>query len=111
MNLIYPTYKIKNVDIRELLFVYDFHKYGDDLVHRFPVYKYNNKPIIFCEFVIRDYEDNQIHINVYDQNRNSYSYNEEEYGKSKVVESINETIQDKINHYIKKGLIVPLEEC
>ena len=81
MKHINPTYKVVNKDIKEILFTYDFHKYGDEFVHKFPVYKYKNKTLVWCSFVIYEDDINTMHVNVFDINGNSYEYNKEEYVK------------------------------
>ena len=47
-----------------------------------------------------------IHINVYDLNGDTYSYNKEEYGNSLIIELVNERIQEKVEEFINKGLII-----
>ena len=106
MKFIKPTYKILNRDIREILFVYDFHKYGDEFIHRFPVYKYENKTLVWCSFIIYEDDMNTMHINVYDSNNNSCNYNKEEYGKSLVTEKINKRIQKELNWFAKERFLI-----
>ena len=109
MEYIKPKYKIKNVDIKELLFKFDFHKYNkDSLVHRFPIRKYKNKILVYGEFIIytddvskEDY--NMLHVNVFDNNGNSINYNKEEYGITDGF--INKCVSNEINKFIKEGLI------
>ena len=108
MKYIEPIYKIKSVEV-ELLHRYNFHKYKDDFVFKFPVYRYEGKPLIFCEFVIFEDDMQYIHINAYDLNGDTCSYNKEEYGNSLVIKIINERIREKLKEFMDKGLII-LEE-
>ena len=106
MNIINPTYKAKIFTIQELKNKYDFYRFGENIVHRFPVYKYNGKPLITGEFIY-DEEEYVIHINEIDINTNiSVSYNKSEYGKSKVTEIVNSNMQKEINKYKREGLII-----
>lgn len=105
MNYIEPIYKVnKNITTKELLDYY-FKRYDGDIIYRFPVYKYNFKQLIFAEFLY-DEDEHQIHIRVFDNNGNSYNYNKEEYGKSKLVEVINKRILEKINKFREVGIII-----
>lgn len=107
MEYIKPTYSIKNIDIKELLFKFDFHKYSKDcLIHRFPVYKYKNKILIYGEFVIYDDDTNTLHVNAFDTNGNSYNINGEEYGVSLVSEIVNKKILTEIYKFAKEGLLL-----
>lgn len=108
MNHIKPTYKVINVDIKDLVFKFDFHRRNKDncLVYRFPVYKYNGKILIYGEFNIYDDDANTLHVNAFDINNNTYDYNKTEYGKSKVVEAINKKINEELNKLIKGGVVV-----
>lgn len=105
MKYINPTYKLNN-DISEKILIeqYDFHRYNNEIVYRFPVYKYNNKPLIFGEFIYNE-EENQLHIRAIDHNGYNYNYNEEYFGISKLIENINSKINTKINEFQKKGVI------
>lgn len=105
MNNIQPVYKAKNVPYQELRNKFDFHRLGEQIVHRFPVYKYQGKTLIMGEFLY-DEEENIIHINTTDNATGTfYPYNKTEYGKSKVIEIINANLQKEIDKYRKDGLI------
>ena len=106
-----PIYKIKSVEPKDLLCRFKFHKYNkDEFVYRFPVYRYEGKPLIYCEFVIYEDDMQYIHINTYDLNGDYYAYNKEEYGKSLVVEIINERIQEQLNFFAQSGLLCDKED-
>ena len=106
MNNIEPVYKVKNVSYQELHNKYDFRRFGENIVHRFVVYKYQGKPLIMGEFIY-DEEENVIHINSYDYATGVfYPYNKCEFGKSKVIENINANMQKEIEKYKKDGLII-----
>lgn len=109
MKHIESTYKINNIDIKDLLFKFDFHKYSDCLVHSFPVYRYNNRPVIYGEFVVYA-DENILHVNATDMNNNHVNYNNEEYGKSRVIKTINENINKEIEKFAKEGLILLKQE-
>ena len=93
MKYIKPIYKLNDTNTNMLINQYGFRKYFGEIVYRFPVYKYNNKPLIFAEFLYND-EENTIHIRVMDDSGNSYNYNKEEYGKSDVIETVNKRINE-----------------
>lgn len=106
MNKIEPVYKAKDTTYQELRNKFDFHRFGEQIVHRFPVYKYQGKPLIMGEFLY-DEEENVIHINTVDNATGTFCpYNKTEYGKSKVTEIINANIQKEIDKYRKDGLII-----
>lgn len=106
MNNINPIYKVNEYVTYETLYDYGFRKtISGEIIYRFVVYKYKTrKPLIFCEFIYNELEK-QIHIITKDINGNSYNYNEEEYGKSDVVEQINKEIHKKLNTLLKEGII------
>lgn len=106
MTIINPTYKTNIINSYELRIKHDFHKIGENTIHRFPVYKYNNKPLIMGEFIY-DEEEYTIHINAVDINTGTcVPYNKSEYGKSKVTEIINTNILKEIDRYKKEGVII-----
>lgn len=99
------TYKVKNYITLDILMDYGFRKsFSREITYRFPVYKYEGKPILFAE-MLYNADEHQVHINVNDTSGNSYSYNKEEYGKSKVIEEINFEINKKINKMVKEWII------
>lgn len=105
MKYIEPIYKTEEcITSKMLLEFYDFRKYDGEVVYRFPVYKYNNKPLIYTEFVFCE-DERQIHIRTIDSNGNNYNYNKEEFGKSEMIEIINKKICCKLNELNKKGII------
>lgn len=105
MSYINPIYQLnKRITTRTLLEQCDFRRFDGEIVYRFPVYKYNNRPLIYGEFVYNE-KENQLHVRAVDNNWNACSYNREYYGASDVVENTNKKIQDKINDFIERGLI------
>ena len=110
MKYISPIYKVVNRDIKEILFTFDFHKYGEELVHRFSVYKHGNKTLVWCSFIIYEDDMNTMHINVYDMNGISCNYNREvlciEYHYWKRIMTMCMDIYVKIRSYIIKHLII-----
>lgn len=106
MKYISPIYKLVNRDIKEILFTFDFHKYGEEFVHRFPVYKHGNKTLVWCSFLIYENDMNTMHINVYDLNGISCSYNIEVFGSSTVTKKINERIWKELNWFSKEGFLL-----
>ncbi len=105
MKYIKPVYETQEHITSSLLYKYKFHKnLENNMVYRFPVYKYKNKPLIYCDFIFNE-EEKQIHINCFDTNNNSCAYNEEYYGKSDVAEIVNKNIQKELNFLIKEGVI------
>lgn len=106
MKYIKPMYTVKNVDVHEL-FAVGFRKYRDNsLVYRFPIYKYKNRPLVFCEFAIYDDDRNVLHINAFDLQGNSCNYNKEEYGRYDTTAEFNYNIWDEIKKMEKKGIIL-----
>ena len=106
MNIINPVYKTNIFTIQELKNKYDFHRFGEFIIHRFPVYKYNGKPLIMGEFIY-DEEEYVVRINAVDLSTNTFcQYNKSEYGKSKVIEIINTNMQKEIDKYRKEGVII-----
>lgn len=106
MNVIEPIYRVKNITYQELKNKFDFHMFDEQIVHKFPVYKYQGKTLIIGIFIF-DEEENLIHINTEDcASGTFYPYNKTEYGKSKVIEIVNSNIQKEIDKYRKDGLII-----
>ena len=106
MKHINPIYKTHDYVTPTLLRKYKFHKNLDnDMVYRFVVYRYKNRPLIFCDFIF-DEEEKQIHINCFDSNNTLCNYNKEEFGKSDVTEIVNQNIFNEIVYFIKEGVIV-----
>lgn len=106
MKYISPIYKLVNRDIKEILFTFDFHKYGEELVHRFSVYKHGNKTLVWCSFVIYEDDMNTMHINVYDFNGISCNYNREIFGSSIVTKKINKRIWKELDWFSKEGFLL-----
>lgn len=105
MNYIKPIYKtVDTITSKLLIDFYDFRSFSGETVYRFPVYKYNNKPLIFTEMAFNE-DENQIHIRAVDNNGNNYNYNKEYYGESDVIEIINKNIRYKLDEFNKKGII------
>lgn len=105
MKYINPIHKVNNDVPLSKLIDFGFRKlFTGEIVYRFPVYKYNGKPIVYAEFIYNT-EENQIHIHAVDNKGSSCSYNKEEYGKSSVVEIINIEINKTIQQMKKNGLI------
>lgn len=105
MKYIRPIYKLCDDILPTKLADFGFRKlFGGEIVYRFPVYKYNDKPLIYAEFTY-DSEENQIHIRAIDNKGNSCNYNKEEYGKSKVIETINTEINKSLNKLKREGII------
>lgn len=108
MKHINPIYKTHDYITASSLRKYRFHKnLEDNIVYRFTVYKYKNKPLIFCDFIFNE-EEKQIHINCFDSNNTICSYNKEEFGKSDVTEIVNQNIFNEIMRFVQEGVIV---EC
>lgn len=74
--------------------------------YRFPVYKYKKEPILWCTLYL-DIENNSCGLNVFDQSANTYApfFNRNYGGKNMVVESIDRTIEEQINTFIKAGIV------
>ena len=98
MKYIKTTYDVENINYKTL-YEYGFRKtYNGEFIYKFIVYKYNKKkPIIL--------EEKQILISVKDIVGNSYNYNKEEFGKSKLIETVNRKIYKELNLLKKKGII------
>lgn len=106
MRYIEPMYTVKNVDIKDL-FDLGFRKYRDDsLVHRFPIYKYKNRLLVFCEFTIFDDDKNLLHINVFDLQGNSCNYNKEEYGRYDTTNEFNYNIWEELKKMEERGVVI-----
>lgn len=105
MKYIKPVYKTYEELSPAKLADFGFRKlYNGEIMYRFPVYKYNDKPLIYAEFAY-DSEENQIHIRAVDNKGNSCNYNKEEFGKSKVIEIINTEINKVLNKLKREGII------
>lgn len=78
-------------------------------MHSFPVYRYKNRPVIYAEFVVY-VDENILHVNATDMNNNHVNYNNEEYGKSRIIKTINENINKEIEKFTKEGLILLKQE-
>lgn len=72
----------------------------DGYIYKFPVYKYNKIPVLFCKIGIAE-ETNRIWFNVYDNNGLYMPYYNAEYGKNMVVPLIEERIE---NEFTKLGI-------
>ena len=74
--------------------------------YRFSVYKYKKEPILWCTLYL-DIENNSCGLNVFDQSANTYApfFNRNYGGKNMVVESIDRTIEEQINTFIKAGIV------
>lgn len=106
MKYIKQIYEVKtSVTEKILLDHYDFRISMGEITNKFPVYKYKNRSLIYGE-IIFDNVEHQIYIRAIDNNGNAYSYNEEEYGKSDVVEIVNKNIWTKIKQLEKDGVII-----
>lgn len=105
MKYIKQIYRTNNnITVQNLIERYNFLRLNNEIIYRFPVYKYGNKPLIFCEFVY-DNEEKHLYVRVFDTNNNSYSFNKEYYGESNVISAINNKIYEKINEFVKNGII------
>lgn len=105
MKHIKPVYKAHEELLPAKLADFEFRKlYNGEIMYRFPVYRYNDKPLIYAEFIY-DTEENQIHIRTVDTKGNSCSYNKEEFGRSNVVEMINTEINKTLNKLKREGII------
>lgn len=106
MKYIKPIYEVKtSINEKILLDHYDFRIFMGEIINKFPVYKCKNKPLIYGEFIF-DNVEHQVYIRAIDNNGVTYSYNKEEYGKSDVVETVNENIWTRIKQLEKEGVIV-----
>ena len=105
MKYIKTTYDVENINYKTL-YEYGFRKtYNGEFIYKFIVYKYNKKkPLLFCEFTLYE-EEKQILISVKDIVGNSYNYNKEEFGMSKLIETVNRKIYKELNLLKKKGII------
>jgi len=68
----------------------------DGYVYRFPVYKYNKIPILFCKMGI-DEETNQVWFNIYDNNGLYMPYYNQEYGRNTLISLIDERIEKEFS--------------
>ena len=102
---IQPAYKTSNkINGKYLISKYGFRKNENNVVLKFPVYKYKNKPLIFAE-LIYDEEENKIYVRAVDNDDNFQNYNIEPYGKSEVIIQVNKEIWKKLNALIEGGVI------
>lgn len=85
---------ITKEEMKKLGFRYDSEY--DGYVYRFPVYKYNKIPILFCKIGI-DEETKQVWFRVCDNNGLYMSYYNEEYGRNKLVPLIEEQIEKEFS--------------
>lgn len=70
----------------------------DDYIYKFPVYKCDKVPLIFCKLGI-DEETNRVWFNIYDANNTLYApYYDNEYGKNALIN----IIDNKINQELKR---------
>lgn len=111
MKYIDSTYKINinNIgakNIKEIMSMFNFYRYGDEYIHRFPVYRYKNKSLVWCYFIIYEDDISKMHINVLDINYNSCNYNKDEYGNSLVTEIINKRIYEELDYLTKEEFLL-----
>lgn len=81
-------------EMKKLGFRYD--NEFDDYIYKFPVYKYNKIPILFCKIGI-DEETKHIWFNVYDNNGLYMPYYNDEYGKNTLIPLIEERIEKEFS--------------
>lgn len=68
----------------------------DDYIYKFPVYKHNKVPTLFCKLGI-DEETNRIWFNVYDANDTIYSpYYDRKYGKNSIIPIVEKNISNEL---------------
>ncbi len=90
--------EISKKKMKELGFKYDLQL--DKYIYKFPVYKNNKVPLIFCKLGI-DEETNCIWFNVYDLHDMLYApYYNRTYGKNSVVPIIDKEIKKEINRLL-----------
>lgn len=68
----------------------------DSYTYKFPVYKYNKVPVLFCKIGI-DEETNQIWFNICDNNGLYMPYYNEEYGTNMLIPLIDERIEKEFS--------------
>jgi hypothetical protein len=74
--------------------------------YRFPVYKNKKDILLWCNLNV-DFENKTCVINVTDSNNNTYSpYHNRDYGKNKVVESVDRKINQQMNIFIKNKILI-----
>ncbi len=85
---------LSNNELKDLGFKYD--NSFDAYTYRFPVYKYNKAPLIFCKIGV-DEETNMVWYNVYNADGSLYSpfYNRE-YGVNSLLSGIEKNILIKL---------------
>ena len=85
---------INKAQMKRIGFRYDHEL--DDYIYKFPVYKYNNIPLIFCKLGV-DEETQRVWFNVYDQNNTLYHpYYYREYGHNRIVLQIEQAISKEL---------------
>ena len=79
---------------------FKFSPVNDCYTLKFPVYTTkDNKPIIFCNIEI-DCKTGEVSLNIYDDNNILYSpYYNREYGRSKVVRTIDRNIKKQLKKF------------
>lgn len=91
------TYKLNltQAQQKEKGFKYDF--LLEEYVYKFPVYKHDGKPVLFCKLIINNEEDGEIVMNVYDCNNSVYAlyYNEDK--NNEVIPVIKVNIKKELN--------------
>ena len=90
-------YKL-DIDINQMKKIgFKFDHELEEYVYKFPVYKYDGIPLIFCKLGI-DEETKRIWFKVCDSNNISYSpYYNSEYGKNKIIPQIEKEILKELN--------------
>ena len=90
-------YKL-NIDrnqMKKIGFSYDHEL--EDYIYKFPVYKYNKVPLLFCKLGI-DEETNRVWFNICDANNTLYApYYNGEYGCNSIISDIEKVISSELN--------------
>jgi len=86
---------ISKTKMKEFGFRYDSKL--ENYIYKFPVYKNNKVPLIFCKLGINE-ETHAVWFNVYDSNDMLYApYYNRTYGKNSIVPIIDKVIENELN--------------